>query len=115
MHALLCFHCSVNIISTVIVELKKITLLCMTGIKPVFAYRFWTLTAVLIVRRQSFPSLTISFSPPTPSEELLPCEQQGAREGSVTQPAGQRLLQQAAVDFLPAPSHHPISRQRRSG
>lgn len=57
-----------------------------------------------------FLSLTISLS-----EELLPCEQQGAHEDSVTQPAGQRLLQQAAVDFLPAPSHYPIARQRCSG
>lgn len=52
-----------------------------------------------------FPSVSLS-----PSEKLFPCEQQRALESSPVQPAGQRLLQQAAVDHLSAPSHRPRAR-----
>ena len=54
------------------------------------------------------PPLCLS---PSPSEELLPREQQGALKTSPIQPAGQRLLQQAAVDHLSAPGHRPVTRQ----
>ncbi|CAG07346.1 unnamed protein product, partial [Tetraodon nigroviridis] len=42
------------------------------------------------------------------SKKLFPCEQQGTLQSSPIQPAGQRLLQQAAVDHLSAPGYCPI-------
>lgn len=56
------------------------------------------------------PSFSLLFFPSS-SEELFPREQQRARQSSLVQPAGQRLLQQAAVDHLSAPSHRPVTRQ----
>lgn len=54
---------------------------------------------------------TLLLFSPSSSEELFPREQQRARQSSLVQPAGQRLLQQAAVDHLSAPSHRPVTWQ----
>lgn len=56
-----------------------------------------------------------SFLFPSPSsEELFPCEQQRALQSQPLLLAGQRLVQQAAVDHLPAPGHRPVKGQDRS-
>lgn len=60
-------------------------------------------------------SETHSFLPfflfPSHSEELFPCERQRTLQTPPVLSAGQRLVQQAAVDHLSAPGHRALARQ----
>lgn len=73
-----------------------------TAIQPISWSEIYNLVPT---QRPSFPH-SVS---PSPSEELFPCEQQRALQSSPLQPAGQRLLQQAAVDHLSTAGHCPVA------
>ena len=64
----------------------------------------------LISWSETHPFLPLFLSP-SRSEELFPCEQQRTLQTPPVLSAGQRLLQQAAVDHLSAPGHRALARQ----